>query len=297
MLLAGIVLLFIVAEVLVRFGIGPASRIEGRIERENRAALSMKKGVGETRTMLLIGNSLLQAGVDFPAYQKHLAPEVNASRFVVEQTDFLDWYYFLRKMYHAGGKPDFVVLNLTATQLANDQIRGEYFAYRMLSTGDVLSAARAAHLSATQTFSLLLGNLSAFYGTRSETRKFVLAKLIPGMNDLVAALVPSGAAAPLEREFAVKRLSERLEALDQLVREHGGKFILVEPASRNVTNLEYMAEAGRRTGVPVLEPMHPGSLSDADFLDGFHLTPEGATRYTSALGPLMRQTLAVRGRK
>lgn len=279
------------AEVLVRFGIGPASRIEGRIERESRAALSIKKGAGETKTLLMIGNSLLLEGVDFPVYRNYMAPEVSATRFVVEQTDFLDWYYFLRKMYHSGGQPDIVVLNLTATQLANDQIRGEYFAYRMLSTGDVLSAARAAHLSATQTFSLLLGNLSAFYGTRSETRKFVLAKLIPGMNDLVAALVPRGAAAPLEREFAVQRLSERLLALDQLVREHGGKFILVEPASLGVHGLEYMAEAGQRTGVPVLEPMRAGSLSKTDFRDGFHLTPEGATRHTSALGPLMRQAL------
>ena len=297
MLLAGIVLLVILADVLVRFGIGPASRIEGRIERENHAALSMKKGVGETKTLLMIGNSLLLKGVDFSGYQNYLAPEVSATRFVIEQTNYLDWYYYLRKMYRTGSQPDFVILNLTAAQMTNDEIRGDYFAYRMLSTADVFGAARDAHLSATQTFSLLTGNLSAFYGTRSETRKFVLAKLIPGINDLVAALVPSGAAAPLERESAVKRLSERLLDLDQMVRDHGGKFILVEPASLDIRGLEYMAEAGRRTGVPVFEPLHAASLSKVDFLDGFHLTPEGATRYTSALGPLLRQTLAVRGRK
>jgi len=289
LMLVGVVLLMAVLEVSVRFGIGRASRIQGRIEREDRAALSIRAGIGGKKSVLIVGNSLLLEGVDFPLLQESLAPQIRASRFAVEQTDYLDCYYWLRRLYRHGARPDVLIVSLSGAQMFADDVRGDYFGYQMMDTRDFLRVSRDAGLSATQTFSLLLGNLSAFYGTRTETRKVLLARLIPGVADLVSSLVPVGVAPPLERELAVPRLSGRLAEMDRMVRAHGGRFILAQPASLNLLSLKYLSEAGRKTGVPVLEPLPPESLSLRDFRDGFHLTPEAASRYTSALVPMIRE--------
>ncbi|MDQ2945855.1 MAG: hypothetical protein M3Y27_07935, partial [Acidobacteriota bacterium] len=260
LLLTGIVLMAILIELTVRFGLGKASRIEGRIESEYRAVLAIKGGSsGGPKTLVVLGNSLLLEGVDFPVLKQSLAPDIQATRLVIEQTDYLDWYYGLRKFYTRGVHPDVVALNLTAVQMVRDNIRGEYFAYRMMNTRDVFRAASDAKLSATATFSLLVGNLSAFYGTRVETRKFVLSKLIPGVNQLISAIVPMDVARPLDHEPAVASMCQRLRIIDALVRTSGGRFILIQPASLNLPGMQYLSEAGAKTGVQVLTPLPVGA--------------------------------------
>lgn len=282
----------ILIELTVRFGLGKASRIEGRIESEYRAVLAIKgSSSGGPKTLVVLGNSLLLEGVDFPVLKQSLAPDIQATRLVIEQTDYLDWYYGLRKFYTRGVHPDVVALNLTAVQMVRDNIRGEYFAYRMMNTRDVFRAASDAKLSATGTFALLVGNLSAFYGTRGETRKFVLSKLIPGVSQLISAIVPMDVARPLDHEPAVASMCQRLRMVDALVRANGGRFILIQPASLNLPGMQYLSEAGAKTGVRVLTPLPVGALSRSDFRDGFHLTPEGASRYTAALAPMLRDAI------
>ena len=285
----------ILIELTVRFGLGKASRIEGRIESEYRTVLAIKgSSGGGPNTLVVLGNSLLLEGVDFPVLKQSLAPDIQATRLVIEQTDYLDWYYGLRKFYNRGVHPDVVALNLTAVQMVRDNIRGEYFAYRMMNTRDVFRAASDAKLSATGTFSLFLGNLSAFYGTRGETRKFVLSKLIPGVGQLISAIVPMDVARPLDHEPAVASMCQRLRIVDALVRANGGRFILIQPASLNLPGMQYLSEAGAKTGVQVLTPLPVEALSRSDFRDGFHLTPEGASRYTAALAPMLRDAIGSR---
>ena len=291
LLLCCVVLLWISTETLVRGGLSKSSRIEGRIDGEHRALLSVTSEPGPVK-LLVIGNSLLNAGVDFPEFQNSMGPGFKASRYVIEQTNFLDWYYGLRRLYKEGVRADFVVLPLSARQIIADGVRGEYFAYRMMNAGDFLDAARDAKLSATGAFSLLLGRWSAFYGTRSETRKFILSKTVPGVTGLVSYLSPGADPNPLDHERTVRAAAQRFKRIDELVRNNGGHFVFIVPASLDPHEEMYLEEAGRSAEISLLVPMRTETLSSIDFSDGFHLNPAGASRFTRALVLNLQEAIA-----
>ena len=291
LILAAIVPL-ILSEVTVRATLTRLSKVENRIDTERRAAVKISRGAGPEKTVLVVGNSLLLEGVNFPVLRQGMAPQFATSRYVIEATSYLDWYYGLRTLYNEGSRPDIVVVTLDLTDMVRNAVRGEYFAYYLMMPRDALNVSRDAALSATQTFSLLLGRFSAFYGTRSETRKFVLAKLVPGVRDLVPYVRPVADTRPIPRNVAVDVAGKRLAELDALVRRHGCHLIFVVPATTDPLGPGYLRVAGHRVGVPVLVPMESDSLSSADFRDGYHLNPPSADRFTAALAPALHQEAA-----
>jgi hypothetical protein len=290
--LLGVAALLTVVELGVRFGIGKLSRIEGRMERERRAVLALRGNPDAARTVLVLGNSLMLEGIDFPSLQGALAPEFKAVRYVVEQTQYTDWYYGLRAFYAADVRPGFIALNLNATSTTNHKIRGDYSAYRMMQTSDLLAASRDAELSPTETFSLFLGGVSAYYGTRAELRNVALARLLPVTNQIVKYLTPDGKAPPLDHALVVRVAAQRLRTLDAMVHAHGGRFMLLVPGTLDANDAAYLLEAGRLAAVPVLAPMTFPPLSAGDFRDGFHLNSIGSERYTQALNPMLKQKVA-----
>ena len=290
-LLVSVLGLLGVVELGVRFGIGRVSAVEHRVEVERKAALAIGDGPTAHTTALLVGNSLPLEDIDFPALQGSIAPDFKAVRYVVEQTTYLDWYYGLRSLYAAGIRPGVVALSLNDFHMASNQIRGDYFAYRMMMTRDCLDAARDARLSATATTSLFLGSLSAFYGTRSETRTVLLAKVMPSMKNLVPYLTPSPDKNPPSASLIIETAGRRLAALDNMVRAHGGRFLVIVPATLDAKDATCLTQAAANSGVTALLPLSSGSLSAQDFRDGFHLNEEGAARYTASLEPMFKHAV------
>jgi len=82
-----------------------------------------------------------------------------------------------------------------------------------------------------------------------------------------------------------------------LVLKHGCNFIFIVPAYLEPDEDFYLQEAVRAAGVRVLVPLPTGSLSSKDFTDGFHLSPAGASRFTSALSRDIRGAIAEAVRK
>lgn len=277
-------------ELIVHLGLHKASRIEGRTESEFRSALAIRSGAGASPTVLVVGSSLLLFAVDFPQFRNLLQPSYTVVRYVIEQTAYLDWYYGLRSLYARGARPDVVVLMLSAKYMASDDLRGDYFAYRMMSPRDTLRVSRDAGLSPTQTFSLFLASFSAYYGTRAETRKFILSKTIPGVRELRTSLIP-----PPADTFDPKRSTAvvvpRLRQLDDLVRQYGGRFVYAEAPALEPFFEPSIRDAASIARVPVLVPISASDLSPSDFIDGHHATVATAARYTPLLAQSLRQTL------
>ena len=286
MLLLAVVLVTVSGELIVRFGLERGSQIEGRTAAEQREIFAMARRPG--MHVLVVGNSLLDAGVDFPRLREGLGRQCVVMRYVIEQTAFFDWFYGLRRLYDDGARADVVVLALDAEQMVADSIRDGYFAHRLMKTDDVLNVARDAQLSATNTFSLLVSNLSAFYGTRSETRNFVLSHLVPRIAALRPYLTPGGEPPVLDRDRFVAVAAARLKRMKTLVEGQGGRLILMVPATSDSVKLAHLVDAAGSADVQVIVPMQPRELTAADFTDGFHLSPSGAERYTAALIPLLR---------
>jgi len=175
--------------------------------------------------------------------------------------------------------------------MAVNDLRGAFFANHMMLPGDVLRVSRDASLSPTQTFSLFLAHFSYYYGTRLETRKFLLTSLMPTFQTLRASIVPPSRP-PLDPVHAVAVMADRLRQFDGLVRAHGGRFIFVEASTRRSSDESWALETAARSGVHVLVTMPAASLHDSDFQeDHEHLNESGAARYTAALTPLLRRSL------
>ncbi len=266
---------------------------------EYRLARTIGTGASTGRThVLFVGNSLLDEDVRFDRLHDAVAPQWDARRFVVEQTLYYDWYYGLKRLFREGARPDIVVLMLSTRQWVRTEIRGDYSAYYLISTRDLVDATRDLNLNATQATSLAFANVSKFWGARAEMRNFILGHLMPGLGRLMTFSSVADPT-PIVDEAIARDVSDRMARLNALVSSHGGRLVIVLPvlAEPQDGSAGFM-RAARALHVSVLRPVPSGTFGLNMYRDaGFHLNPEGAAAFTEQLIPsLRREVAAVSGR-
>ena len=292
-----LILLTVIALVGVglEFGLGwglpRLSHIIGRLKTEQAEAVRLKPLVGQPVPVLIVGNSLLLDGVDISALDEKLRPEHRVTRFVVENTSYLDWYYGLRRLFREGARPKVLVLVLTSRQLLDQTLCGDFCAHLLVDWRDTLDVKHNIASDNTATSNLFFAAVSGFYGFRSELRKWILVHLLPDFPNFAAALRPK--TPPLEPDEEIEKGAvSRLQQLSSLCQLYGAQFVLVMPPSNGVRDGSAAVQrAGNRLGIPVLVPFKPQQLPSKLYSDGFHLNPQGAQVFTQALGPELRQLL------
>ena len=269
------------AEVLSRVVIPRAGTVEGRIVREHRAVLEPPPP--GTRRILAVGNSMLLRGVDFPAFQAGLPSGWDARRFVVEATQYNDWYFGLRRLFQEGLQCDVVMVTLSARSFTGTPVRGGYFARRLMMPGDVFMVSRRLQMTPTQSADLLLSSVSEFQGIRAKVRSSLLLRLIPRMDRLLGGL--DGAPIWRPNRVEMRELTrQNLLALQDLAAEHKAQVVLFIPPVRDGPDgAEAAVEAGVEAGIPVLLPIPSGGISRDLFFDDVHMDPAGAAILTPAL--------------
>lgn len=284
-------------DLLFRLGLPRISRIEGRIVRELAATRTIRPATPPAQSLLVLGNSLLDAGVQFDRLADGLRPEIDAQRLVVEDTSYLDWFYGQRRLFDHGTRPDVVVLMLAPRQLLNRSVRGAFFAYHLMRLRDLPAIAHETQLTNTQASGLAFGYGSAIYGLGPEVRKVLLGRILPDLPQLMAMLVHRGPPAQ-ERGDPMTLATQRLRALREEVAARGARLVLVVPALLGEDGLPAadLVRAGQGAGVPVLLPLPPGTLPASAFSDGYHLNETGADAFTEALVPAIRDALAAPGK-
>jgi hypothetical protein len=271
-------------EGLTRFGFAHISHIEARIARDHKAALAIRKG--SSPTVLLVGNSLMLEGIDEPRLRDALAGQANAVRFPIEQTQYLDWYYGLRRLFDEGSRPDMVVLCMNAVHLIATNIRGDYSAYYLFRLADIPEIAREIHYDLTKTSSLVLSRFSLFYAGRSALRNFAL---VSTDHPYALLLQRMGGAPPhLPPDAEMERVAEaRLRDLQALCSSHGARFVyLVAPGFG--PGEDWLVQAGARTHTDVMIPFYLNELSRDKFRDGFHLNGTGARLFTDRFARMLK---------
>ncbi len=268
-------------EAVTRLAFSRISHIESRIAAEYRAALAVHRTPGITQ-ILLLGNSLPLEGVALPQLQESLKGRAHVARFVIENTEYLDWYYGIRRLFAEGSSPDLVLLCIDATHLKSSKIRGEYSAFYLFQTADILQVAKAADLDLTKTAGLFLGRYSLFYAGRTGIRNFALnhtderyAESVRNLPPLTGKEQPEMNAEPLDES--------RLTALRTLCRSHNIDFTLLIPPGfgKSQATLEQAAEASHTN---VLIPVHENEFVRTQYRDGYHLNGSGAKIFTERLG-------------
>jgi len=290
-LIGGTIAMLLAAEILVSVELPRISRIERRTSAELADAVSFRRTPGGPHRVLLVGNSLLETGVDVPALASALGKSIEVRRVVVEHTFYLDWYYGLKRLFAEGAAPNVVILELNAGQLLANRIRGDYSARRLFQASDLFDVARDAGYSPTQTSSLWFAHYSGFFGMRVEVRKWLLWAVMPQFDKLQPHLV-APTTHSLAREHILAAAPGRLQALRSLAAAHGARFILLAPASLgDSVNQTAVLEAAHAASVEILQPLAPNEAPPSEFSDGFHLNPTGAARYTKVLAPLLARTV------
>jgi hypothetical protein len=280
------------AELLSRYAFPRISEIEGRISSDEHEAMSIRAPApGSRPTVLLVGNSLLLRGLDYPKIRTEMAPDARVLRFVIENTEYLDWYYGLRHMFESGVRPSMVVVCLNLGQTVSSRTLGDYSARHLFGVSELLPVAHEAGMSATRTSGLVLAHWSAFYASRATIRNFLLNKTAPAYAAALHTLADSsGSPFPPDDELLGKARS-RLNAIQQLCRQYGVELVLLIPPTLVRYN-DLLASAAGLQHVDFDYPLPHGTMGPEFFrADGSHLNEKGAALFTDALARCLRVRL------
>jgi hypothetical protein len=266
------------------------SRTERRVETELLAARSLRPVTADGRpTLLLAGNSLLLEGVQLDHLHDSLASQYEVSRLGIEQTQYLDWYFGLRRLLEEGARPSLIVLSLATDQLASTLTLGEEFAHRQMSTHDFPLAIQAIKLDQT-TASTYLEQLAG--------RQFRHSRA--GINSACAQFSPIGRTHRGSwsscARFAVtaQQGTARLARVTGALADVWSEIVLLVPPTQREDHSREIQAMGEQTGLPVWVLSPPGEFSRDLYRDGFHLNDRGSEIFTSRLAEQIRKAELVK---
>jgi hypothetical protein len=293
LLLAGLLAWFALLEVAMRVALPRLSASERRMQADATAALNLQPlGSHGEPTVLFVGNSLLEQGINRHQLQEAMSPGYSVVYYPIEGTTYLDWLYGLRRLLTEGSRPATVVLCMSGRQLLSNATYGEIFAYRLLQPRDLPQVMHEARLDMMTASAYLFATKSAWLGSRNVLRAGVLQKWLP-RSDLLAAHVTAVDPLPLVvNENTLGRAMGRLQSLRALAQEHGVRFVYLVPPSLYPADIGApLAARARAAGIEVLLPFEPGEMPGQKFSDGLHLGPNGATDFTARVGPALLEAL------
>jgi hypothetical protein len=301
------VLLLIIAGCLVSFEVATRlvierkSKVQRQVNVQYAEAIAVRgHSTSGPRQLLVIGNSLVGHGIDMDELRKDLPAGWDAHEFWVYNTGYDDWYFGLRRLFADGSRPDVVAIVFAAMHWNMTGIRGDYSSQYLFSTEDIPKVESQLDLDKTTATSLLLARFSKAYAIRSEVRKVLLNQLLPDLPRMYALFKPG----PVRRIPARQILdvaTRRMLACKELANRYGASLIAIVPPVPPPDEEYHSAlrEAAARAGVPIAIPLTGKDVPPSDFADDIHLSPEGATMFTSALarqlGPEMNAATPARG--
>jgi hypothetical protein len=283
-LLAGCLVIALSVEAVARVGFDRASKIQRRIAGEYRLARAIGHDAPSARAgVLVVGNSLLDAGVEFDRMRQAFDADWDARRLIVEQTRFFDWYYGLRRLFGDGARPEVLVLMLSPRQWVQTGIRGDYFAHYMMNAADLIDVARDLDLHPTQVTGFAVARFSTFWGARAEIRNFVLGHTLPDLGRLMKAATVVDPRPMIDDEVEAT-VRPRIERLRRLLDGYQCKLVVVVPPLQSPQDGgRGLVRAASAAGVTALRPIVSGSLSATYYDDAEHLNPTGASVFTDSL--------------
>jgi hypothetical protein len=294
-LVASVAVVLLGAELLSRYAFPRISQIESRIRHDEHQTMSIRDlAPGSPPSVLLVGNSLLLRGLDYPKIRTEMAPDAQVFRFTIENTEYLDWFYGLRHLFVSGVHPSVVVVCLSISQTVSSKTLGDYSARHLFGASDLLPVAHASGMDATRTSGLILAHWSAFYSSRATIRNFILNRTAPGYAAALHAIADNiKETLPPDGEL-ISTASSRMAALQQLCRQYGVDLVILVPPSLGRVN-DLLTPAASLAHVELDDPVPGGSLAPDFFRpDRTHLNEKGAAVFTDAVTRCLRARLEKR---
>lgn len=291
-LLAALLGYFCALEVVTRVAFPRINHVWHTIEADHLRAVSLRPDASDKSvTMLIVGNSYLEVGVNRDSLQEEIAPDYLLANLPMSGTSYLDWYFGLHRLFAEGSRPAIVGVCLSTRDLLSDATSGGSFANSLMLKRDILRVKHESHLDNTAASEYFFASFSSWMGHRGEIHNWVLRKTAPRINDLVPYFRLKNRPLPPASDVVTKALP-RLRLLNELCRENGSRFFLLIPPTRDVNDSSNEIQAAAaKEGLLVVLPFQHAELPENVFLDGAHLNPKGAALFTERLGPTLLQSL------
>jgi hypothetical protein len=291
-LLAALIGYFCALEGVTRVAFPRINHVWRTIAADRLHAVSLRSdSAGRATTMLIVGNSYLEVGVNRENLQQEIAPRFSLAYLPMSGTSYLDWYFGLRRLFVEGSRPAIVGVCLSTRDLLSDSTYGGSFANALMLKRDIFKVKQEGHLDNTAMTDYFLANSSSWMGHRGEIHNWLLRRTAPAIDDLAPYFKPKNRPLPSTNEILDKALP-RLRLLNELCRENGARFFLLIPPTRDVNDASSeLQAAAAREGLLVVLPFQHAELPENVFVDGAHLNPQGAALFTERLGPTLLQSL------
>ncbi len=283
-LLVSIALCALLVELGMRSGFARISRI-GKRQREEYLAARALRRESSPNVVLLTGNSLLLEGVDLPVLQRGLPAGIHAARFVIEQTEYLDWLYGIKRLFAEGSRPALVVLAIGPDHLVADGMLLDSAPYYLYDLRDLPAIARLQHLNLTESSSMYFAHWSLFFAQKNGLRNFIMGKADPPYAAFLHEL-GMHPAHEMTRAEVMTIAAPRFREIDELCREYGAGFAYLMPPGF-VPNEDAFRAAAADAKVAVIAPVRQFEWPRSKFRDGFHLKPESAIQFATLLAPAL----------
>lgn len=287
-LLISLLAIYLLCELVARYGLPHMSRIQARIRDEKRALLSERQN-GAPKSVVFVGNSLLLWSLDVPLLNRLSSGDFRYSRLVIENTQYWDWYFGLRRMLAEGARPDVVAVLIGANHWLEDSVEGEYFAHALLRPTDTLLLRQQLNLDRTTASSYFFASLSAWLGSRAIIRKNFLRLLFPDVEQFTRKLItlPSYP----EGDRAKVAATQRLHDLKSLCESFGVRLVVVlHPTLDRRAPFDALRTAAGLAGVELIAPVHL-EYPESFYSDGYHLNATGMERFSRDLLPALELRL------
>jgi hypothetical protein len=294
-LLASLLAYMSALEVVARIDFPRLNHVWRGIRADYRTATSLRPAAADrSATILVVGNSYLDVGVNRDRLQQEISPAYSVAYLPIQGTAYLDWYFGLRRLFAEGARPAIVGVCLSTRQLISDATYGEPFAHTLMLESDILRVKEESHLDNTMMSDYFFANFSSWLGHRGEIRNWILRKTAPNLVDLVSYFRDRAPARPLS-DAVVGRALQRVRLLNQLSSENGARFFFLIPPTLDMQDASNALQAAAaREGMVVVLPFQHAELSASGFReDQEHLNPTGAALFTERLGPALLQSLSV----
>jgi hypothetical protein len=275
-------------EAWARFSFFRISRIESRTFRDHAAALAVRPGTDAKPSILLLGNSLLLEALDYDRIRADLQSKAVPTRFVIEQTAWLDWFYGIRRLLAEGSRPDRIVLCLAIPQLLSNNLRGEYSAFYLIQTSDLVEAGRSSGYNASRISNLFFARYSLFYAGLTPFRNFVLNRVALNYADALRGFIDSRLP-PYTDQQVQAEATRRLGQLQGVCSQYHVRCDLLLPPGFRPPGDRGLLAAGKNTGTTILIPVPLDAWGKEMYRDGFHVNAAGMERFTDLLAAALQQ--------
>lgn len=281
------------AEATLRLGLGTLASDVRHIRTIPAVAERLARAQGAH--VLFVGNSLTRAGIHLGVLAREMPCRLPIAfeRVHPDDSNILDWYYMFRNDFGGRLAPDYVVLDFMRNNLADSApIHPGRIAASFGGWSNAPEILRVDFDGLGDRIEYLLSCTLRLFSERERVRLRVLEAAVPDYRTVAQRL---NEATRLDRKRTAPTEAEtysRLRRLLQLFRErHVHAVIVAMPIEDSYEVDSRFLDLIRQNGADFIDMRRTPGLTEADFTDGYHLSPKAADVYSAALGRRLREVI------